>query len=67
MEPMREIGRMLVFAGAALGLAAALAVGTAAYLVMCKLLGVRELALLRSFARFGRASPAGGGGQGPGA
>ncbi len=52
------------FAGAALGLAAALAVGTAAYLVMCKLLGVRELALLRSFALFGRAAPAGGGGPG---
>jgi len=42
------------FVGAALGLVAALAVGAVAYLGTCKLLGVREIALLRSFARFGR-------------
>jgi putative peptidoglycan lipid II flippase len=45
------------FGGAALGLLAALAAGAAAYLGTCRVLGVRELALLRSFTRLGGASP----------
>jgi putative peptidoglycan lipid II flippase len=56
---LRAVARIVEpggFGGAALGLLAALAVGTAAYLAVCKVLGVRELALLRSFTRLGRPS-----------
>ncbi len=58
---LRMVGRVVdpaPFSGAAIQLIAALAAGAAAYLGTCVLLGVREIGLVRSFARRNRA-PAG--------
>jgi hypothetical protein len=54
---LRAVGRIVDparFSGAAIQLIVALAAGGAAYLGVCMLLGVRELALLRSIAGRGR-------------
>jgi putative peptidoglycan lipid II flippase len=54
---LRAVGRIVDparFSGASIQLILALVAGGAAYLGVCKLLGVRELALLRSFAGRGR-------------
>jgi len=52
------------FSGAAIQLIAALVTGGAAYLVVCALLRVRELALLGMLLRPGRTAPASAGGSG---